>query len=622
MFDTFYPLYRRIGPAVLTLAALACGEKSPETPQEPWPAVQKILNETRDIVVLDGVQKASLRYAGDKTPAAGDWRIEHMLSDPENYNPYTSSDAGASQVQAVVFESLLWASPEPPYAQNGHIAKGYPVISDDKLTYTFELRDNVKFADGKPLTATDVVFSMKVIKCPTVAAPHLSNYYASVVDVIQEGDYKVSVVCNEPYILNDLFLGGIRVIPKHFYDPDGLLDPVTAKSLIDGSWGKGPHASRVKRFGEGFNQNFNQNMMGSGPYQVADWNTDVITGQKIVLTRDTDYWGNGVEGLAPSGHMNKIVFKIINDQDAAFIDLTNGNLDVHDLKPLEFKEKSWSPDFMKRFMKGVPFEGGYMYIGWNNAGPLFGDKRVRQAMTHFTDREGMVKNLLFGVGETVESPIHKFRPEYNNDLKPYVFDPEKGVALLKEAGWADTDNDGILDKEINGKKTPFRFEFLVNAGNALRKDIALTLQSVLKDVGIECQVRELDWSIFLERVKKKEFDAITLGWTGGTGLAFPPDSYQLWHSSQIEGNGSNYITFRNAEVDRILEDYRKEFDMNKRITMYKRFQEILHEEQPYTFLFKRRVATAYSRRFAGVNWYPGGAQTQEWWVSPDNRLYQ
>ncbi len=611
-----------VGIAVLVLLAsqLACG--GGETTEDPWNKVQTILTESNDTVVLDGTDKAALKYDGMDEPAFGDWMVRHALSDPENFNPYTSSDQGATQVHTYVFESLLEPEYDPPYTQRGFIAADYPVVSDDYLTYTFTLRQNVRFADGTPLTADDVLFSMKVIQTPTVRAPHLRNYYSSIQDVEKLGEYEISFVCREPYILNDLFLGSFDILPRHFYDPDGLLDPVPITSLIDGSWEQGEHADRVRLFGERFNLDFNRNMMGTGAYYVADWENDVVTGQKVVLTRNDDYWGQDVAGLPATGHVDKIVFKIINNLDAAFIELTNGNLDYHGMKPLEFKEKSWSPGFVDRFMKGIQYAGGYNYIGWNNNHPLFRDRRVRQAMTHLTDREGMVRNLLFGLAETVESPIHKFRPEYNHALEPYPYDPDRALALLDAAGWADTDNDGILDKEIDGTSTPFRFEFLVNSGNQIRKDIALTLQSSLEDVGIDCQVRELDWSIFLERVKNKDFAAVTLGWTGGTGLRFPPDSFQIWHSSQAEGNGSNFISFRNEETDEILETYRQEFDMDKRIVLYRRFQEILHEEQPYTFLWKSRVAVAYSRRYHGVNWYPAGAVPQEWWVEPADRLYQ
>ena len=501
----------------------------------------------------------------------------------------------------------------------GLVAKDYPEISADKLTYTFELRDGVYFSDGKPLTAADVVFSMKVIHNPQVLAPHLRNYYAAVKAVQQVGANKVSFLCDKPYFRNDLMLGAFSILPKHFYDPEGLLDPVEVKSLVDGSWEEGPHKERVERFAEQFNQNFNRKVLGSGPYIIEDPERDLVTQQKVVLTRNANYWGRDVEGLLPPGFVDKIVFNIINNTDAAFIELTNGNLDYHALRPLEFKEKSWSEDFNRRFLKGVSYAGGYMYIGWNNKHPIFGDKQVRQAMTYLTDREGMVENIMFGLAETVEGPIHKFRPEYNHDLAPYTYDPDRALDLLAEAGWEDADEDGILDKTIDGELVPFSFEILINSGNQTRKDIALTLQYELQDIGIDCQVRELDWSIFLQKVRGKDFDAMVLGWTGN--VQFAPDGYQIWHSSQTAENGSNAMSFINAEVDQILEDYRREFDMERRIALYRRFQEILHEEQPYTFLWKPRTARAYSRRFSGVTWYPPGVRLQDWWVAQEVQMY-
>ena len=129
-----------------------------------------------------------------------------------------------------------------------------------------------------------------------------------------------------------------------------------------------------------------------------------------MLTRNENYWGRDVEGLLPPGFVDKIVFNIINNTDAAFIELTNGHLDYHSLRPLEFKEKSWSDDFNHRFLKGVSYSSGYIYIGWNNNHPIFGDKRVRQAMTYLTDREGMVENIMFGLAETVEGADQQVPP--------------------------------------------------------------------------------------------------------------------------------------------------------------------------------------------------------------------
>ena len=589
-----------------------------------WDEVQKILHGTQEIVVLDGTKKSSVRYAGTERPVYGDWLVRHFLSDPENFNPFTSSDASVSSVQNYIFEPLLSVDRDPPYALKGLIAERYPEVGDDYLEYRFHIRKGVHFSDGHPLTVDDVLFSMKVIQHPEVLAPHLRNYYASVSDARIEGESLITFVCREPYFMNDLMLGRFSIIPKHFYDADGLLNEISLRSLIDGSWEKNDRVQAARTFAQRFNQNFNRAIVGSGPYVVENFERDVVTQQKVVLTRSPTYWANETEIVPASGYVDKIVFKIINNTDAAFIELTNGQIDMYNLQPLEFKEKSWTPEFQQRYMKAINYSGGFNYIGWNNAHPLFSDKRVRQAMSYLTNRKSMIDNLMFGLGESVVGPIHKFRPEYNHDLEPYGFDPERAIDLLEEAGWEDADEDGILDKTIGGKRIRFEFEFLVNSGNQIRKDIALVLQSELQDVGINCQVRELDWSIFLQRVRSRDFAAMTLGWTGQ--VRFPPDGYQIWHSSQIE-SGSNYVGFKNNEVDGILEAYRREFDPDKRIVMYHRLQAILHEEQPYTFLWKSRNAIAYSRRYRGVSWYPGGDRSSlaenslNWWVSKESQRY-
>jgi peptide/nickel transport system substrate-binding protein len=592
---------------------------------DPWSIVRDILSSTRDIIVFDGVDQADNRSAETQTPLVGDWLVRHSLSDPTSMNPYTASDAAVSEIHAYVFEALLNQSPEPPFQSRGHIALDYPTISEDKLRYAFRLRDGVVFSDGVPLTSADVIFSLKVILHPEVLAASLRNYYGSVVAAERDGEYGVVISCKEPYFRNDLMLGGFKVIPRHFYDPDDLLGGIEVSDLVDGSWMEGPQAEGVHQFAERFNQDFSRRVLGSGPYQLLDPEADMVTQQKVVLTRDEDYWGRDIDSFPQSGYVEKIVFKIINNTDAAFIELTNGDVDYLDLSSLEFKQKSWDPDFQRSFMKAIRYRGGYTFIGWNNARPLFADKRVRQALTLLTDRQGMIENLLFGLGEPVVGPIHKFRPEYNQSLELFPYDPDRALDLLYDAGWDDADEDGTLDKLIDGELVPFRFEIMINSGNQLRKDIALVVQSELADIGIDCQVRELDWSIFLQRADTQDFDAIVLGWTGN--VRFPPDAYQIWHSSQAEGQGSNFVTFLNEEVDSILEEYRKEFDSDRRVALYQRFQEILHEEQPYTFLWKQRLATSYSRRFRGVNWYPGadrgsiGEITMEWWVQPPERAY-
>ncbi len=583
-----------------------------------WNKVEDMLVKTQDVLVLDKTDKAPSRKP-NKNPVYGDWMVRHQLSDPQNLNPYTSSDAGASDVTGHILETMLLPHHEPPFDLRGHLAVGYPEISEDKLTYTFTVRENARFADGKLLSAADVHFSIKTILNPKVLAPHSRNYYASIMDVKQLSKYQISFFMKEAYFRNDVSLGLLDVIPKHYYDPDGLMDNVTVAELKDGSWESGPNAEAVDRFAEQFNQNFNRVILGTGPYVLKNPEEDLVTGQKVVLSRNENYWGAGIDLPNGPGYLDRILFKTINNQDAAFIELTNGNLDLHTLKPLEFKEKSWSPEFLDQFLKVVEYRGQYNYIGWNNKHPIFKDKRVRRAMTLLTDREGMVKNLLFGLGEVIVGPVHRTRPEYNVNIKTLPFDSDAAIDLLLEAGWSDSDSDGLLDKKIDGVTTMFKFTMLVNSGNQLRKDIALTLQGECADLGIEVEVRELDWSVFLEDVKAQRADAYVLGWR--YSLAYYPDPYQIWHSSQAKDGGSNSVAFTNDEVDQILETYRQTFETEKRKELLYRFQEIIHEEQPYTFLWNPRSTRAYSRRYQNVNWYSIGGDQAEWFVKPGARLY-
>ena len=347
--------------------------------------------------------------------------------------------------------------------------------------------------------------------------------------------------------------------------------------------------------------------MGSGPYKFNLWKT----GREVELVRDAKYWGNGKDGI-DQPYLDRLKFRIINNMDAALIRLKSGSLDYMEvLQPIQAVRGTSSERFKSEFQKYEYYAPTYSYIGWNNDHPIFRDKRVRQAMTYLTNRKQIVKSVLFGLGEVVDSHIYLFRPEYDRALKSYPFDPGKATALLKEAGWNDTDGDGVLDKVIDGKRTPLRFEIKVNSGNAVRKSVALVLLDELKKHGIAASVRELDWTIFLNDVKNHNFDAVVLGWQMST---IEPDAYQVWHSSQAANKGSNAISYKNARVDEILEQYRREFDPQKRIEMYKEFQEIISEEQPYTFLYIGKRVSAVERRFQGVKVFPDGLRPIDWWV--------
>ncbi len=544
------------------------------------------------------------------TPATGDWLVMHELSDPEQLNPLTSNDASASAILQNIFQSLLARDPRS-LELKPLIATERPTISADKLSYTFHIRQDAHFQDGTPLTGEDVLFTIKAIKCPLVNAPFLRVYYDSVVDARLLDRYSIRFSIKEPYFLNESVLGEIDVLPRHYYDPKNLMKDITLADLEKPLERMPPS---VKEFADHFNKNYNRNPLGSGPYKFQNWKT----GREIVLVLDDQYWGKGKPGI-DQAYIRRYEYRIINNLDAALVTLKSGGLDEMTLNPIQHVRGTGSERFKSEFKKYEFFSPNYSYIGWNNDHPIFRDKRVRKAMTYFTDRKQMAKAILFGLGEVVESPIYFFRPEYDKNLPGYPFDPKKGLELLKEAGWSDTDGDGILDKVIDGKKTALEFEIKVNSGNTTRKSVALTLQDELKKHGIRAMVRELDWTIFLDDVKNHKFDAILLGWAMSVN---EPDAYQVWHSSQAANKGSNHISFKNARVDQILEQYRREFDAKKRVELYREFQRILSDEQPYTFLFVGKSVGAVQRRFMGVEVLPSGLRPIDWWVPAAARKYE
>jgi len=565
-------------------------------------------------VILFGLFAAALpeRSGGQARPApvTGDWLLAHILSDPEQLNPLTSNDAGATAILGYVVQSLLTRDPRS-LELKPLLAEARPVISADKLTYTFKIRRDAHFQDGRKLTGEDVLFSIKAIKCPLVNAPFARVYYESVIDAQLIDEYTIRFAIKEPYFLNETMLGGIDVLPRHYYDPQNLLKDATIKDL-NGDPAK--LADNVKRFADQFNKNYSRNPMGSGPYKFHAWKT----GQEVELVRDAKYWGIGKPDV-DQAYLDRHKYRVINNIDAALTSLKSGALDSMSLQPLQHMQQTGTERFKQDFDKHEYFSPNYTYLGWNNDHPIFQDKRVRKAMTYLANRKQMVKTILFNLGQVIDGPIYFHRPEYDKTLVSIPYDPKKALELLSEAGWKDSDGDGVLDKSVDGKKVPFRFEIKFNSGNATRKSVALTMQDELKKHGIAVTVRELDWTVFLSEIKERRFDAMILGWSMSVT---EPDAYQVWHSSQAANKGSNHIGYKNPRVDKILEDYRREFDAKKRVELYREFQKILQDEQPYTFLFTPKSISAVSRRFRGVEVLPiGGLRPLDWWVPAGAQKY-
>lgn len=502
--------------------------------------------------------------------AIGDSLVIRLGAEPGTLNPILATDAYASDVLGFVGESLLKRNMdtlelEPELAESWE-------ESADHLTFVFRLRRNVQWHDGTPFTAEDVRYSFERILDPAVDAAHLRNYYQDVEAVEALDSWTVRFRYRRPYFRALEICGTIPLVPAHAYR--------------EGDFNRHPQ---------------NRSPLGTGPYRFATWET----GRQIVLERFPGYWGGPV-------FLDRIVFRILTDSTVALQILKKRELDWMGLTPLQWLRQTVSNRFEERFAKIRFFEPYYSYIGWNAHRPWFGDRRVRTALTLLVDRQKILDRLLFGMGIVVSGSAYVNSPEYDPSVEPLPYDPSRAKNLLAEAGWQDSDGDGVLDRE----GISFQFEFLISAGSVFAEQLATILKEDLFRTGIRMQIRKLEWAVFIQQIQERKFDAVTLGWS----LSVESDPYQLWHSSQAS-EGSNFVGFSHPEADRIIEEARATFDKQKRIALYHRFHRILHEEQPYTFLFCTERLMALDRRFHNVQVHRLGLYPREWFVPIDLQRY-
>lgn len=571
-----------------------------------------VTNENTKIAITD------LTPPDVKDAQNGDWVIKQEMSDAEKLNPIVTNDASAQGIYIYIFDALIDINRET-YEIKPIIAKAPPIISDDHLTYIFDLKENVKFSDGQPLTGEDLIFTIKTVLNPFTDAQATRNYFLDFksAELVDGNKYKVKITMSKPYFKTVYTLGSVPIIPKHILDPDNVNDKFSWDDLQTAMKSMDPKKfPEMSKFGEFMNsQEVSRDpkyVVGSGPYKLDKW----ITGQSVTLIRNENYWNIKEIPNFPK----KLVFKTIQDQNAAVVAAKNKEVDyMYVIQPIDFVENIKDPAQFN-LKKALVTEPVYVYIAWNNLNPLFADKKVRTALGYAIDRQSILDNIVYGLGTLVNTPVFIKSKYYNNNIKGIPYDPVKAKQLLTEAGWKDTDGDGILDKVIDGKKTDFKFTF-INNNNPKRKKVMLIIIEQLKQLGIQASLQEYEWSVFLDKTKKHEFDACYGAWQLNVT---PEDPYQIWHSSQSKGEGSNFISYNNPESDKLLEQNRVEFDENKRIEILNKWQEIIAEDQPTTFLWSEPSRYVYSDRFKNTRWYayPDSPLLNEWWTPAANQRYR
>lgn len=478
-------------------------------------------------------------------------------SEPTTLNPINSSDGYASRVQAYVVDTLLTKDPNTNEYMPG-LAESW-TVSEDGKKYTFKIRKKVRFTDGKPLTAKDVKFSFDAVMDPAYEAAHKLAYFQNIKSPKIIDDHTIEFEVKSKYFGNlETLAMGINVVPEAIYATQSK-DNKLSKTLV-----------------------------GSGPYKILKYNKS----KNIILTKNKDWWGFKTDQTNLKGKFgfDKIFIRFVKEDAIRMELLKKGKLTYSAVSGEEFVKKidtsktEWS-HLNKHEVENDAYKG-YSFIAWNLKNPIFADKKVRLALAYLMNRELLREKFQYGKGYLAAGPLYSQSMYADKSVKPIPFDEEKAKKLLAEAGWTDSDRDGLLDKKINGVKTNFSFS-LLNPNRDLEKYFTVFKED-LKKSGIELDIKNIDWNSFIKSLNERKFDSVTLAWVSSED-DIDVDYKQIWHSDSADAKGSNFIGYSNQVVDKLIDQSRAELDREKRIPILKKVFKIIADDAPYLFMFTPKV---------------------------------
>ncbi len=557
--------------------------------------------------------------AGGVPCAQDDVLMLAYSNDPNTLNPITANDNVSRAFHRQVFDSLA----EPDYADPDRLLPSLAThweFDEENLEFTIHLRRGVKWhpmtlPDGTPLpekemTARDVKFSFDCVLNPHVEAAHIRSYFEDPeaadpsqrykIKVTVVDDYTVKVKWTKPYFLAAEFtLAGFPIIPRHVYSVDERGEPIS----FDFS---------SREFAEGFNAHWaNTRMCGSGPMMFQQW----VRNERLELVRFKDYWGKPY-------YFSRIVMRCIPNSNTMAHKLLMAELDFAGFPEkrlwLQAADNANVTSGKVELVK-YPYPG-YRYIGYNLERPIFRDKQLRWALAHATPVQQMIDVVFQELATPVTGPFLPGSLACDPAVEPIPYDRDKAKQLLDEAGWTDTDGDGVRDKEIDGVRLPAMFDLMIFSDSPSFRAIAEIYQAECRMIGVEVQITTAKWQLMLEKLNNKEFDAAMLGW--GTGWQ-KGDPFQLWHGSQADvPYSSNHVGYRNPEVDRLIDQLRVTFDEQRQIELYHRIHRLIYEDQPYTFLFSELQTAGHDARIQNIRFYKlrPCIDTREWFATHARRL--
>ncbi|AKO64483.1 peptide-binding protein [Methylophilales bacterium MBRSG12] len=487
-------------------------------------------------------------YDDPTLPESGGALTNAMIGEPNNLIAMIAGDSASSAIAGQIFNSLL------KYDENlgfeGDLADSW-TISDDYKKITFNLKQDIKWADDEPFTCEDVLFTWKKVTDPDTRTPYGSDY--QLVNSASCANNHIFIAeYDEPYAPALETWASLHILPEHLLKDENINDTY-----------------------------FSLNPTGSNYYALDEW----TTGQQVKLKTNP----NSIHGRPL---LEKKITRIIPDLSSQFMELIAGNIDLMNINPIQysrvFPSRSELNDKINLYKE---MGNGYTYFGFNLKKKPFNDVNIRKAISYAIDKEEIINGVLLGLGEEITSPYKPGTYWENKSINKISFDVSKSRELLEKSGYLLNANN-IYEKD--GK--PLAFEILTNQ-NKQREMTAVLIQRRLQDIGIDVSIRVIEWASFVNRfIKTGEFEAVVLGWS----LSLDPDQYSIWHSSQQGPGQFNFIGYNNPRVDTLLENGRKELDNEKRKQIYDEFSKIIYDEQPIIYLYAGYGLTAIHKKIKGV----------------------
>jgi peptide/nickel transport system substrate-binding protein len=519
------------------------------------------------IIACGGGEPAGEGPGAAGAPVDGGTAVVSTVSDFDAFNELVSTDYDTNQTMSyVLFMNLVKLDAEMNYEP--YLADSF-WMSDDGLSLTFRLRDGVTWHDGTPVTVDDVIWTYEMSVNEEIAYANLA-YFQYVTRAVRVDDRMVRFEFREAHSDAPMDFTEWSPMPKH------LLENVAPADMR--------------------NAPFNRQPVGNGPFRFVSWESN----QQVVFEANPDF-------VLGRPHLDRLVVRVIPEQTTELTELLTGGIDfMRAVPPAEMRRVEESDD-----VYGIVYPArSYTYLAWNTRNPLFGSASVRRALTMAINREQIVEALLYGYGTVAVSDVMPFQWEFNDELEPWPYDVEQARQVLADEGWTDHDGDGIIDKD--GR--PFRFTLRTNQGNDLREDIVVIVQNDLKQVGIDVEPRLVEWNTLITDLKVKKFEAVVSGWS--VDFKFNPND--TFSTEAIEGK-YNYPSYSNTTADSLMNLALVTLDREQAKPIWKRYSEIIHQDQPYTFLYYLEERLGVSNRLRDVTADARGhmISAAEWWIPED-----